>query len=118
MISAKTGLGVSDIFPAIIDKIPPPRGDINAPPKAFLFDSYYTHHKGVVCIVKMIDGSLRKGSKIKSMANNKHYEVQELGVMRLDLEPTEELVAGQVGYVTLAMKNTSEGLIGDTFCLS
>lgn len=114
LISAKTGLNVSDVLETIIEKLPPPEGDENAPLKALIFDSYYDSYKGVVCIVRVFDGRVKPGTKIKLMATNKIYEVVEVGVFTPNLRPSDELLAGDVGYIAGSIKNVRDARVGDT----
>ncbi|CAG8498972.1 7231_t:CDS:10 [Acaulospora morrowiae] len=114
-ISAKSGLNVEDILPIVIEKIPPPSGDINGLLKAFLFDSWYDTYVGVICLMAIVDGKLQKGDKIVSAHSNLKYDVADIGIMHPERFSTEYLHAGQVGYVILNMKIASEAHIGDTF---
>ncbi|KAG6868828.1 Translation factor guf1 mitochondrial [Termitomyces sp. T159_Od127] len=115
-ISAKTGQGVENVLEAIITRIPPPISSANAPLKAFLFDSFYDRYRGVISLVNVQGGILRKGDKITSCHTRKKYEVTELGIMHPEEVPTNSLHAGQVGYIACNMKESSEGSahIGDT----
>ncbi|MDS0524067.1 translation elongation factor 4 [Clostridium sp. SHJSY1] len=114
MISAKTGLNIPDVLEEIVDRLPPPEGDEEAPLKALIFDSYYDSYKGVVCYVRIKDGKVKPGTKIKLMATNKVYEVVEVGVFTPKLMPISELSAGDVGYVTGSIKNVRDARVGDT----
>ncbi|HEX9025764.1 MAG TPA: translation elongation factor 4 [Clostridium sp.] len=114
MISAKTGLNISDVLEYVVKNIPSPDGDEEAPLKALIFDSYYDSYKGVVCIVRVMDGKIKIGSKIKLMATNKFYEVTEVGVFTPGVLPIDELSAGDVGYVTASIKNVRDARVGDT----
>ncbi|BCZ48552.1 elongation factor 4 [Clostridium gelidum] len=114
MISAKTGLNIGDVLEYIVKNIPSPDGDEEAPLKALIFDSYYDSYKGVVCIVRVMDGKVKIGSKIKLMATNKFYEVTEVGVFTPGVLPIDELIAGDVGYVTASIKNVRDARVGDT----
>ncbi|TFK76221.1 GTP-binding protein lepa [Pluteus cervinus] len=113
-ISAKTGQGVEAILEAIIQRIPPPSGLENAPLKAFLFDSFYDRYRGVISLVNVQAGTIRKGDKILSCHTRKRYEVQDVGVMYPEEVPVDCLRPGQVGYVSCNMKESSEAHIGDT----
>ncbi|KAH7926649.1 GTP-binding protein lepa [Leucogyrophana mollusca] len=113
-ISAKTGKGVEDVLRAIIERVPPPAGDTEKPLKAFLFDSLYDRYRGVISLVAIQDGVLRKGDKIASCHTRKKYEVTEVGVMHPEEVPTSSLQPGQVGFVACNMKESSEAHIGDT----
>ncbi|MEN8077090.1 translation elongation factor 4 [Clostridioides difficile] len=114
MISAKTGLNVEDVLETIIEKIPAPSGDEEAPLKALIFDSYYDSYKGVVCYVRILDGKVKAGTKIKLMNTNKVYDVVEVGVFTPKLLPIGELMAGDVGYITASIKNVADARVGDT----
>ena len=114
MISAKTGLNVEDVLETIVNKIPAPNGDEEAPLKALIFDSYYDSYKGVVCYVRILDGKVKPGTKIKLMATNKVYDITEVGVFTPKLMPISELSAGDVGYITASIKNVADARVGDT----
>ncbi|WP_040414055.1 translation elongation factor 4 [Clostridium thermobutyricum] len=114
MISAKTGLNVEEVLEAVVRDIPAPSGDENAPLKALVFDSYYDTYKGVVCYIRVIDGTVKPGTKIKFMATDKTYDVTEVGVFTPGLFSTNELRAGDVGYVTASIKNVKDARVGDT----
>lgn len=114
MISAKTGLNIGDVLEYVVKNIPSPDGDEEAPLKSLIFDSYYDSYKGVVCIVRVMDGKIKIGSKIKLMATNKSYEVTEVGVFTPGVLPIDELRAGDVGYVTASIKNVRDARVGDT----
>eukprot|EP01135_Chromosphaera_perkinsii_P000763 Nk52_evm51s151 gene=Nk52_evmTU51s151 len=113
-ISAKTGQNCESVLPCVVERIPPPTGDQNAPPKALLFDSWYDQFRGVVCLVHIIDGSLKVGDKIKSANTNRQYEIGEIGIMHPEQTPTGTLLTGQVGYIIAGMKTTKEARVGDT----
>jgi GTP-binding protein LepA len=113
-ISAKHGTGVPEVLEAIVARIPPPRGDADAPLKALVFDSYYDSYQGVVVHVRLTDGRVRPGSRILLMSNARAYEVQQVGVFSPDMRPVEELSAGQVGYITASIKRVSDAKVGET----
>ena len=114
MISAKTGLNIKDVLEEIVERLPAPEGDEEAPLKALIFDSYYDSYRGVVCHVRIKDGTVKPGTKIKLMATNKVYEVVEVGVFTPKLMPIKELRAGDVGYITGSIKNVRDARVGDT----
>lgn len=114
-VSAKTGLNISkDLLPAIIDRIPPPTGIKDKPFRALLVDSWYDSYVGVVLLVHVVDGSVKKGDRISSAQTNKKYEVKEIGIMYPDRTPTNSLSTGQVGYIVPGMKASQDAKVGDT----
>ncbi|KAJ3120785.1 hypothetical protein HK098_004241 [Nowakowskiella sp. JEL0407] len=115
LISAKTGIGISQILPSIISNIPAPTGSSQKHLKMLLFDSWYDLYVGVVCLVFVENGVLRKGDKITSHYTSNSYETLSLGILHPNETQTSCLSAGQVGYITLGMKSTRDALIGDTF---
>ncbi|SHH26950.1 GTP-binding protein LepA [Anaerosphaera aminiphila DSM 21120] len=118
LISAKKGIGIEDVFTRIIEDIPAPDGDENAPLKALIFDSYYDSYKGVVCFVRIKDGSVKPGDKIIMMATKKVFEVVEVGVTTSSHISLDKLSAGDVGYITASIKNVKEATVGDTITLA
>ncbi|SHE86278.1 translation elongation factor 4 [Caloramator proteoclasticus] len=114
LISAKVGLGIEDVLKAIVEKIPCPNGDEDAPLRALIFDSYYDPYKGVVCYVRVKEGTIKKGTKIKLMMSGKEYEVTEVGIFRPSFMEVDKLQAGDVGYVTASIKNVRDARVGDT----
>lgn len=114
LISAKTGLNIEDVLEAVVNKIPAPEGDEEGTLKALIFDSYYDSYKGVVSYIRVKDGVVKAGTKIKLMATGKQYEVTEVGVFVPNFYPIEELRAGDVGYVTASIKNVRDARVGDT----
>src|SRR6186997_3144750 len=114
LASAKEGTGTRDILEAIIDRFEPPSGDPNAPLKALIFDSWYDPYRGVVIVVRVIDGVLRKGMKIRFMAEQQDYEAEQLGVFTPKAVPVEELGVGEVGFLVANVKKISDAKIGDT----
>lgn len=113
-ISAKTGLNITDVLDQIIDKIPAPKGDIDTPLQALIFDSYYDNYKGAVCLVRIKNGKVKTGSKIKMIQTGKEFEVTEVGVFKPKIEKSEELSAGDVGYIAASIKTVSDISVGDT----
>ena len=113
-VSAKTGQGVPDVFRAIIDRVPPPAGDPKAPLRALIFDSKFDDYQGVITYVRVVDGTLRVGQKIRLMADGTDYEVTGLGRFRPREVACDELGVGQVGYVIANIKRLSDIRIGDT----
>ncbi len=114
-VSAKTGLNIEDVLEKIVTDIPAPCGDENAPLKALIFDSYYDSYRGVVVYVRIADGSVREGTKIKMMNTGAEFEVVEVGYMSaFGLMPATELRAGEVGYITASIKSVADTRVGDT----
>jgi GTP-binding protein LepA len=113
-ISAKTGLGVSDVLEAIIERLPPPEGDDQAPLKALLVDSWYDTYLGVVVLVRLFDGRIRKGQRIRFMSNGAVYTVDRVGIFRPGKQTVDELAAGEIGFLTASMKEVAETNVGDT----
>lgn len=114
LASAKTGIGTDAIMQQIIDKIPAPKGDPEAPLRALIFDSLYDAYRGVVVYVRIIDGTLRVGDKIKMMATGKEFEVLEVGVSTPKIETRDALSVGDVGFLTASIKSVHETRVGDT----
>ncbi|KIO21548.1 hypothetical protein M407DRAFT_125564 [Tulasnella calospora MUT 4182] len=114
-ISAKTGIGISNVLQAIIDRVPPPTAQRDQKLKGLLFDSSYDRYRGVISLFSLQDGQIKKGDKIISCHTKKRYDVMEVGVMNPEETPVGTLYAGQVGYVACNMKQSSEAHIGDTF---
>jgi len=117
-VSAKTGFGVHDLLEAIVKYIPAPNGDEKAPLKALIFDSYYDPYRGVVILIRIIDGSIKIGDRIKLMQANKEYDVTELGIRSPDEIKTSSLVAGQVGFLAAQIKDIKDIHPGDTVTLA
>ncbi|MDR1566586.1 MAG: translation elongation factor 4 [Treponema sp.] len=114
LVSARNGTGVDELFEAIVKRIPAPSGDAAAPLRALIFDCRYDPYRGVVVHVRIFDGSLKKGMKIRFMSNNSEYEVETAGVFKLVLAETEGLSAGDVGYFIAGVKTVSDVRVGDT----
>lgn len=115
LISAKADINIDDVFKAVIDHIPAPDGDEDAPLKALIFDSFYDSYKGVIVFMRVFDGVVKKGTRIRFMATGKEFEVVEVGVFGPGRYiPTDDLRAGDVGYLTASIKNVRDTQIGDT----
>lgn len=114
LISAKKGLGVADVLEAIVQRIPPPQGRADAPLRALIFDSLYDAYRGVICFVRVVDGTLRKGMNIRFHATGRTYEAEEVGVLRLQRVETEALGAGEVGYLIAGVRSIEDARVGDT----
>ena len=113
-ISAKEGTNIEKVLDMIVDKVPAPNGDENVPLKALIFDSVYDNFKGAICVVRIVDGSVKVGSKIQMMKTKKVFEVTEVGYFVPEMQPCERLEAGEVGYLCASIKNVSETRVGDT----
>ena len=113
-ISAKFGTGVDDLIEAIIDRIPPPSGNKEAPLRALVFDSHFDTYKGVVVYVRIMDGTIRRGDRIKFMSTGKEFQVEEVGIFKLKMEQVEVLEPGDVGYFTATIREPLDVSIGDT----
>src|SRR5499426_4579598 len=114
LASAKQGTGVPEILEAIVARLPPPTGDPNAPLKALIFDSWFDPYRGVVIVARVIDGVLRKKQKVRLMAAQQDYEIDDLGVFSPKAVPVEELGVGEVGFVVANIKRVADAKIGDT----
>ncbi|MCM0648837.1 translation elongation factor 4 [Clostridium swellfunianum] len=114
MISAKSGLNIQDVLEAVVEKVPAPEGDEEAPLKALIFDSYYDSYKGVVCHIRVMEGTVKAGTRIKLMISGKAYEATEVGVFVPQMIPINELRAGDVGYLAASIKNVRDARVGDT----
>ena len=115
LISAKNGLNIEDVLEAIVAKVPAPKGDAGAPLQALIFDSIYDSYKGVIVFLRVMEGTIKKGTKIKMMATGASAEVVELGIFGPgQFIPCDELSAGMVGYITASLKNVKDTRVGDT----
>jgi len=113
-ISAKTGLNIDQVLEAVVKRLPPPKGELNAPLKALLINSYYDAYLGVVVLVRVIDGEIKKGQKIRMMAADAVYQVEQLGVFKPKKVGVERLGPGEVGYITAQIKQVADTKVGDT----
>jgi GTP-binding protein LepA len=114
LVSAKQGLGIEEVLERVVAEVPPPSGDPEAPLKALLFDSWYDIYRGVACLVRVIDGTLKPGEKIRFMASGRTYTVDELGVFTPKATPVASLSVGEVGYVYAGIKDLIQAQSGDT----
>jgi GTP-binding protein LepA len=114
LASAREGIGTRDILEAVVQRVPPPRGDPDAPLKALIFDSKYDIYRGVVVYVRIVDGSIRPGMRMRMMHSGKDFVVDEVGVFRPMMTPIGELASGEVGYVIASIKNVGDSRVGDT----
>lgn len=112
--SGKTGMGVHDILAAIVERVPAPKGDPNGPLQALIFDSVYNSFRGIIAYFKVVNGSIKKGDKVKFFATEKEYNADEIGVLRLKQEPRNSVKTGDVGYIISGIKDAREVKVGDT----
>jgi len=113
-VSAKTGLGVEEVLEAIVHRLPPPKGNINAPLQALIFDSWFDPYRGVVVLARVVHGRMRQGQKIRFLSNGRVFNIDTLGVLTPKPVPIQELTAGEVGFFTATIKNVADTKIGDT----
>jgi len=114
LVSAKAGIGIDEVLEAIVQRIPPPKGDPDAPLRALIFDSIYDEYRGVIVNIRVMDGCVREGDKILFMATGQTYEVEEVGILKLKRTRTKELSAGNVGYIIPNIRTLSDTKVGDT----
>ncbi|KEF38123.1 GTP-binding protein LepA [Schinkia azotoformans MEV2011] len=114
LASAKAGIGIEDILEQIVEKVPAPAGDPDAPLKALIFDSLYDSYRGVITYIRVVDGTVKVGDKIRMIATGKEFEVNEVGVFTPKAVPRDELTVGDVGFLTASIKNVSDTRVGDT----
>ena len=112
--SGKTGLGVDEILSAVINRIPPPKGDENAPLQAMIFDSVFNSFRGIIAYYRIRNGVIKKGQKIRFMNSGRDYNADEIGILKMDLSPRKEVRAGDVGYIISGIKQANEVKVGDT----
>ncbi len=113
-ISAKTGEGVHELLEKIVQRIPPPQGDPEARLKALIFDSIFNQYRGAIAYVRIFEGTLRRGDAMRFMSNRQQYDAEEIGILKLGMEPVEALRAGEVGYVIGSIKDVRDTRVGDT----
>ncbi|WP_420796939.1 translation elongation factor 4 [Alkalihalobacterium alkalinitrilicum] len=118
LASAKNGIGIEEILEQVVEKVPAPTGDPEAPLKALIFDSLYDSYRGVIAYIRIIDGTVKAGQKIKMMATGKEFEVNEVGVYTPKPTRRDELTVGDVGFLTASVKNVSDCRVGDTITLA
>lgn len=118
LVSAKEGIGIEDVLKQVIELLPPPRGDYDKPLKALIFDSYYDSYKGAVSFIRVFDGKVRAGDRIRFFATGKEFDVTEVGVFTPRSTPVDELSAGDVGYLCASIKNVSDTKVGDTITVA
>ncbi|MGI4797156.1 MAG: translation elongation factor 4, partial [Janthinobacterium lividum] len=114
MISAKTGIGIPDVLEALVTRLPPPKGDADAPLTALLVDSWYDQYLGVVILIRVRDGRLKRGQRIRMMSSGAAYQIEQVGVFSPKMTPVADLGPGEMGYITAAMKTVADCNVGDT----
>lgn len=114
LASAKAGIGIEDILEQVVELVPPPEGNPDAPLKALIFDSVYDPYRGVIAYIRIVDGSVKVGDHIQMMANGKQFEVTEVGVFNPKAEHRDELTVGDVGFLAASIKNVNDTRVGDT----
>jgi GTP-binding protein LepA len=114
LVSAKQGVGIRETLEAIVKRVPPPRGDLNAPLRALIFDSWFDAYRGVIILARIVDGRIRKGQTIRLWSNGQQFEVEGLGYQSPKAIPSDDLSAGEVGFIYANIKNVGEARIGDT----
>jgi GTP-binding protein LepA len=117
-VSAKAGIGIDELLDAVVQQLPPPSGDAVAAPKALIFDSYFDMYRGVVVLVRVFDGALRKGDRIRLFATDHEYDIEEIGYLGLKFAPQAELTTGEAGYVIANIKEVADARVGDTITLA
>jgi GTP-binding protein LepA len=118
MASAKAGIGIAEILEAVVERVPPPRGQRHQPARALIFDSQYDAYKGVIAYVRVMDGAIPAGARVQFIGTGAKADVLELGVMRPAMTPLKELVAGEVGYIATGLKTVEECQVGDTVTMA
>ncbi|MBO4306470.1 MAG: elongation factor 4 [Clostridia bacterium] len=118
LISAKTGLNVEDVLERIVSDIPAPKGDADAPLKALIFDSLYDNYKGALSYVRIVEGTVKPGDRIRFMHSGNEFDVTEVGIFNPRWQPVKELTAGEVGYISASIKSVAETKVGDTITLA
>jgi len=114
LTSAKSGIGIEDVLEAVVTRIPPPKGDANAPLKAMLVDSWYDPYLGVVILVRVVEGTIRKGQQVKFMAGGTEHLIDRVGCFTPKIEQLSELTAGEIGFITAQIKEVAQARVGDT----
>jgi len=117
-VSAKTGIGITELLDAVVEKLPAPRGSVDAPTQALIFDSYFDMYRGVVVLVRLFHGSLKKGDRIKLFSTAREYDIEEIGYLGLKFQPQKELTCGEAGYIIAGIKEVADARVGDTITLS
>jgi len=112
--SGKTGIGIEDILEAVVERIPAPKGDPEAPLQALIFDSMFNSYRGIIAYFRILNGTIKKGDKVRFMNTESNYSADEIGILQMDQVPQKELSAGNVGYIVTGVKTSKEIKVGDT----
>lgn len=118
LASGRTGLGIEDVLEAIVERIPAPKGDETAPLQALIFDSVFNSFRGIIVYYRILNGTIRKGDKVKFVSTGQEYEADEIGILKLKMTEKKEIKAGDVGYIITGIKNAKEVKVGDTITLA
>ena len=118
LASGRTGIGIDDILDAIVKRIPPPKGNPTAPLQALIFDSVFNNFRGIIVYYRILNGSIKKGDKVKFVSTNQEYEADEIGILKLKMTEKQEVKCGDVGYIITGIKNAKEVKVGDTITTS
>jgi len=118
LASGKTGVGIEEILKAIVDRIPAPKGNPDAPLQALIFDSVFNSFRGIIVYYRILNGRIRKGEKVKFVSTGQEYEADEVGILKLTMTPKEEVSCGDVGYIITGIKNAKEVKVGDTITMA
>ena len=118
LASGRTGIGIDDILDAIVKRIPPPKGNPTAPLQALIFDSVFNSFRGIIVYYRILNGSVKKGDKVKFVSTNQEYEADEIGILKLKMTEKQEVKCGDVGYIITGIKNAKEVKVGDTITTS
>src|SRR5471030_754449 len=113
-ISGKTGAGVGEVLDELVRRVPPPSGDPDAPPRALIFDSEFDQYRGVIAYIRVVDGVFKKGEAIRAMATHTEADIDDIGVFSPQMMPTDQLAAGEVGYLITGLKDVTQLRVGDT----
>lgn len=118
LASGRTGLGIEEVLEAIVERIPAPKGDVTAPLQALIFDSVFNSFRGIIVYYRILNGTIKKGDKVKFVSTGQEYEADEIGILKLKMTPTDEVKAGDVGYIITGIKNAKEVKVGDAITLA
>jgi GTP-binding protein LepA len=118
LASGRAGIGIEEILTAIVERIPAPKGDIDKPLQALIFDSVYNSFRGIIVYYRILHGSIKKGDKVRFVSTDLDYEADEVGILKLTLDPKPEVKAGDVGYIITGIKVAKEVRVGDTITLA